>query len=150
MAGRSRGHYGEITDLARGDGEPMASDALAAVHETIQRLWDVGTVGDLTDAQLLQHFLTGPEERSETAFAVLVERHGPAVRRACLDLLHNPHDADDAAQAAFLILARKARSIRRPEALASWLHGVAVRLARRRAEERPGLDLADRVYLFTR
>ncbi len=61
---------------------------------------------------------------------MIVERHGPAVLRASRELLADLHDAQDAAQATFLVLARKARSIRKPESLGPWLHGVAVRMAR--------------------
>ena len=109
----------------------MAAEAATEVVTTIQRLWDVGAIGGLTDGQLLERFLAGPDEVAETAFAVLVERHGPTVRRVCRDLLGDPHEAQDAAQAAFLVLARRAPSIRKPESLGSWLHGVALRLARR-------------------
>jgi RNA polymerase sigma factor (sigma-70 family) len=109
----------------------MGPEASTDVRETIQRLWDVGALAGLTDGQLLARFLDGPDESSEAAFATLVERHGPSVRRVCAELLGDFHGAQDAAQAAFLVLARKARSIRKPESLGSWLHGVALRVARR-------------------
>jgi RNA polymerase sigma factor (sigma-70 family) len=109
----------------------MASEASTDVREAIQRLWDVGTLAGLTDRQLLDRFLVGPGEAAEAAFATLVERHGPSVRRVCAERLGDFHAAQDAAQASFLVLARKARSIRKPEALGSWLHGVALRVARR-------------------
>jgi RNA polymerase sigma factor (sigma-70 family) len=96
--------------------------------------------GDQTDRQLLEQFAT---QRDETAFATLVHRHGPLVWGVCRRLLHH-HDAEDAFQATFLVLARKAGTIRRPELLANWLYGVACRTAararadtsRRRAQER--------------
>jgi RNA polymerase sigma factor (sigma-70 family) len=84
-----------------------------------------------SDAQLLHEFLAGSSERAEAAFAALVERYGPIVHGVCNDVLGCAHDAQDAAQAVFLVLARKARSIRKPAALGPWLHGVAVRVARR-------------------
>jgi polysaccharide export outer membrane protein len=84
-----------------------------------------------TDAQLLRQFLAGRSSPAEAAFAGLVARYGSIVHRVCLDVLGCPHDAQDAAQAVFLVLARKARSIRKPDALGPWLHGVAVRVARR-------------------
>ena len=72
-----------------------------------------------------------PYESAESAFATLVERYGPIVHRVCLNVLGNSHETQDAAQAVFLVLARKARSIRKPESLGPWLHGVAFRVASR-------------------
>jgi len=86
-------------------------------------------VGDLTDGQLLERFAAGAGEASELAFAVLVERHGAMVRRACLAVLRNEHEAEDASQAAFLVLARKARTLRARGSLGPWLHRVAWRTA---------------------
>jgi RNA polymerase sigma factor (sigma-70 family) len=88
-----------------------------------------------TDKQLLRQFLAGPKEPAEAAFAALVERYSPIVHRVCFDALGCSHDAQDAAQAAFLVLAGKARAIRKPESLGPWLHGVAVRVARRASRE---------------
>src|SRR5262249_32261281 len=76
------------------------------------------------DHQLLQRFVS---PRDETAFAALLERHGPMVLWLCRRLLREAHQADDAFQATFLILARKAHSIR--GAVGAWLHGVAYRVA---------------------
>jgi RNA polymerase sigma factor (sigma-70 family) len=79
------------------------------------------------DAVLLSRWV---HERDESAFAALVARHGPMVLGVCHRVFGDAHEAEDAFQATFLILARKAASLRKPEALACWLHGVAARLAR--------------------
>ena len=68
---------------------------------------------------------------AEAAFRELVNRHGPMVLGVCRQILRHPHDADDAFQATFLVLVRKARSIRVDGSLAPWLCGVAYRTARR-------------------
>lgn len=92
---------------------------------------DGQALAELPDDQLLVQFLTRANDRAEPAFAELVRRYGPMVLGTCRQWLRDAHDADDAFQATFLILARKARSIRRPELLGPWLYGVAVRVARK-------------------
>jgi RNA polymerase sigma factor (sigma-70 family) len=81
---------------------------------------------ETSDRQLLELFLA---QREESAFVAVLKRHGPMVLQVCRRILGNPHDAEDVFQATFLLLARKAGAIRKPESLASWLHGVAHRLA---------------------
>jgi RNA polymerase sigma factor (sigma-70 family) len=83
--------------------------------------------GAMTDGHLLECFLTRKGE--EEAFEVLVRRYGPLVLSVCRRVLRNYHDAEDAFQATFLVLARKAASIARPERLANWLYGVAYHTA---------------------
>jgi RNA polymerase sigma factor (sigma-70 family) len=97
----------------------------------IHRLWDLGTFAGLTDAQLLARFADRSEDDADIAFEALVERHGPMVFRVCRGVLRDEHAAEDAFQATFLVLAKKARSLWVKDSLASWLHGVAHRVASR-------------------
>ena len=107
----------------------MTREATAALG-MVRALCDRGTTVRLTDEQLLQQFLARRDQAAELAFTALIARHGPIVQRVCLDVLGDSHDAQDAAQAVFLVLARKARSIRKPGSLGPWLQGVALRVAR--------------------
>jgi RNA polymerase sigma factor (sigma-70 family) len=101
----------------------------------IQTLFSVGAAGGLSDAELLDRFAARDGDAAEIAFAVLVERHGPMVLRVCRQTLRDVHAAEDAFQAAFLVLARRARTFRVRDSLAPWLHEVAWRTASRlRAE----------------
>jgi RNA polymerase sigma factor (sigma-70 family) len=95
-----------------------------------------------SDAALLDRFARA---RDEAAFAALVARHGPMVLHLCRRVLGDAHAAEDAFQATFLVLARKARSVARPAALAGWLYGVARRVAlkaRGAARQRPREEFA--------
>src|SRR5205085_6989931 len=107
-------------------------------------LFNVGTIRELTDGQLLERFASDRGEAAELAFAALVERHGPMVLRVCRGVLADPDDTQDAFQATFLILVRKARALWVRDSLGPWLHQVAFRTAscarsaavRRRRHER--------------
>jgi RND family efflux transporter MFP subunit len=97
----------------------------------LEHLFHAGTVGDLSDGELLDRFLRCRDEAGESAFAALVERHGPMVFRVCRQTLSDSHAAEDAAQATFLVLARQAGTIRKRPSVSSWLFGVARRAAAR-------------------
>jgi RNA polymerase sigma factor (sigma-70 family) len=99
-----------------------------------------------SDAELLERFVT---ERDESAFAALVARHGPMVFGVCRRLLRHVQDAEDAFQATFLILVRKAASIGQRELLGNWLYGVAIRVATRArllASRRQTREMVDREH----
>jgi RNA polymerase sigma factor (sigma-70 family) len=98
-------------------------------HDTLRHLREAGLVRDgveMTDGQLLEHFVTNHDE---AAFEVLVRRHGPMILGVCRRLLRHPQDVEDAFQATFLVLVRKAASIGQRELLGNWLYGVAYRTA---------------------
>jgi RNA polymerase sigma factor (sigma-70 family) len=115
-----------------------------AIALPLHTLYQVGTLSGLSDAALLERFLARQDAASDLAFEVLVRRHGPMVLRVCRSVLSDPFEAQDAFQATFLVLLRRAGSIRRRESLGGWLYGVAGRVAaaarvdeaRRRAHER--------------
>src|SRR5262249_17629403 len=110
----------------------MASgSAGAGLLNQLNTLFRFGVVGDLSDGQLVQRFLTARDGADQAAFTAIVERHGPMVLGVCREVLGNSHDAQDAFQATFLVLTRKAGSLRKADSLASWLHGVALRVAMR-------------------
>jgi RNA polymerase sigma factor (sigma-70 family) len=104
---------------------------------------------ELSDESLLEQFLSGEGMDSQEAFQALVVRHGPMVLGICRHVLNQDHDAEDAFQATFLVLARKGGSIRNRRVLAGWLHEVAYRIAikarasavRRRTLEREGMAM---------
>jgi RNA polymerase sigma factor (sigma-70 family) len=92
-------------------------------------LFNFGSIGGLTDGELLSLFASRRDEAGELAFAVLVERHGPMVLRVCRSILRDEHDAQDAVQATFLVLVRRCGAVRKRDSIGSWLHGVALRVA---------------------
>jgi RNA polymerase sigma factor (sigma-70 family) len=104
----------------------MSSAQVGAVLRHIRRLAAAREDPEPPDHQLLGRFA---RDRDEAAFAALLRRHGPMVLRVCRGVLHDLHDAEDAFQAAFVLLARKAGSIHRREAVSGWLYRVAYRVA---------------------
>ena len=75
--------------------------------------------------------MSGDAESAEIAFEILVERYGPMVLQICRSMLRDLHAADDAFQATFFVLARKAHTLQSRSLLANWLYGVALRAARK-------------------
>ncbi len=125
----------------------MAIDTLGATLRSIKRMFTHGVDADLSDAELLERFLT---QRDAEAFESLVGRHGPMVLSVCRGMLRDAHDAEDAFQATFLILVKKGRTIRGRDSLGGWLCQVAHRVAiqanaaaaRRRMHERRAGQMA--------
>ncbi len=110
----------------------MAKTETSPVLQLLRGALVDARVSGCTDAELIRLHLAGPDG---AAFAALLRRHGPMVLDTCRSLLPNEADAEDAFQATFLVLAKKALSIRKTASLASWLHGVAYRTARRAQTE---------------
>jgi RNA polymerase sigma factor (sigma-70 family) len=105
----------------------MSYGQLPAIVEHLRK-WAVPEVNSCSDAELLERFTT---KRESDAFAALMQRHGRMVWGVCRHVLRQEQDAEEAFQATFLVLARKAGSIRKNAAVASWLHGTAYHIARR-------------------
>jgi RNA polymerase sigma factor (sigma-70 family) len=102
-----------------------------SAHPVLQNVRQLGAsslAATLSDRHLLERFVS---RNDETAFAALVCRHGPLVLSVCRRVLHDAHAAEDAFQATFFVLARKAGSLRRPDVLGPYLYGVAYRTARK-------------------
>src|SRR5947207_2697296 len=126
----------------------MAASRTANVIQRLRSAVPLGDGAGLTDGQLLHDYLS---RREEAALAALVRRHGPMVWGVCRRVLRNYHDAEDAFQATFLVLVRKAASIAAPELLANWLHGVAhqtalkarATVAKRAVRERQVTDMPE-------
>ena len=106
----------------------MAREQPPALLDPLRRLITRQTGSSLTDAELLDNFVS---RRDEASFEVLVWRHGAMVLAVCNRVLRDAYEAEDAFQATFLVLARKAGSIGRGEVVAAWLYQVAYRIALR-------------------
>src|SRR5437879_6516520 len=109
---------------------PWVPAMLAAPLEKIvgglRRSAEAGFLADRDDAELLRRFLT---DRDAAAFETLVRRHGQLVLAACRKVLADPADVEDAFQATFLVLVRKAHTIRWRDNIGGWLYGVVHRVA---------------------
>jgi len=125
----------------------MAAAPFGTVFRHLLQRFGMGATGDPSDAGLLARFAAA---RDESAFAELVQRYGPMVLGVCQRILRDPHAAEDAFQATFLVLARKAAALDRQRPLGSWLYTVARNLAlehrtaaaRRRAREKEAAAMA--------
>src|SRR6266702_1506885 len=100
----------------------MATGQLSGVIQHLRRAMLLRDGAGLTDGQLLEDYI---RRRDETALEALVHRHGPMVWGVCRRVLGNHHDAEDAFQVTFLVLVRKAASIRSRGKAGNWLYGVA-------------------------
>ncbi|SIO56007.1 RNA polymerase sigma factor, sigma-70 family [Singulisphaera sp. GP187] len=128
----------------------MATGRTASVLRHLRVLFAAGTTAGLTDSELLERFTAKRAESaeaglaSEAAFSALMDRHGAMVWGVCRRVLGDTHEAEDAFQATFLVLVRKAGSVRVDDSVGRWLYGVAHRVAlrarseARRRESRPG------------
>jgi RNA polymerase sigma factor (sigma-70 family) len=106
----------------------MATAQLDHLLQHLRKLVRRPAAADVSDGQLLERFAGG---REEAAFEALLQRHAALVWGVCRRLLHDVHDAEDAFQATFLVLAHRAGSIRKLPSVGSWLYGVAYRVALR-------------------
>ena len=108
----------------------MSNVTTQSVVRQIESLYAGSSTIGTSDRELLERFLIQNGSSREDAFSALVARHGPMVLGVCRRLLANPHDAEDAFQAVFLVLTSRARWLRDPDLLGNWLYGIALRTAR--------------------
>jgi RNA polymerase sigma factor (sigma-70 family) len=127
---RLSNHYSCLRE-GRGGGEmtPMRFERKSVALRELRTLFSEGTIRDLTDGQLLERIATESGEAAEQAFSALFERHGAMVLRVCRGVLVDTHEIEDAFQATFLVLVKKARSLWVRDSLGPWLHQVAFRTA---------------------
>jgi RNA polymerase sigma factor (sigma-70 family) len=126
----------------------MATSQARGLFRDLDVIVNSGSLTGLGDAELLVRFADGRGDEAEAAFEAIVARHGPMVLEVCQGILRHPCDADDAFQATFLVLVRKAASVRVADSLGPWLYGVARRVAtksrsltlRRRSRETTGVE----------
>src|SRR5947208_14454781 len=126
----------------------MTNRQMSKVLQHLRSAALLGEGAELTDGQLLECFVS---RREPAALEALVRRHGPMVWGVCRRILRNHHDAEDAFQAAFLVLVRKAASVKPREMVGNWLYGVAhqtalkarATVAKLRTRERQVVDMPD-------
>lgn len=126
----------------------MATGQFSKVIQHLRQAAGVQEMAEMTDGQLLECFLS---QRDDATFETIVRRHGPMVMGVCRRVLRNYHDAEDAFQATFLVLARKAASIVPRGMVANWLYGVAFQTAvkaramtnKRQAREPQGVEMPE-------
>ncbi len=109
----------------------MTRAVTGSISRQIESLFDGGSIAGLSDNQLIERFNSGDDAAREAAFAALVARHAAMVLRVCILIVGDRQHAEDAFQAVFLVLARKAVSIGDPDLLGTWLYGVSIRTARK-------------------
>src|SRR5882724_9159976 len=146
------GHFPPAAELLCGEWDratraDMTTAHLSLLLRRLTRGMVAETLVDQSDRRLVEEFLA---RRDEAVLTALVRRHGPMVYRVCWRVLQQEQDAEDAFQATFLVLAQKLHTVRKQDSLASWLHGVAQRVAlkakaqaslRRRHEEQASVSL---------
>lgn len=128
----------------------MPSGRVELIVANPSRTASAEAIGELPDEQLIERFLNAERDEAEAAFRVMVIRHGPMVLGVCRHVLNQHQDAEDAFQATFITLARKAGSIKERRVLARWLYEVAYRIAlrakmsaaRKRTLERQGAEMS--------
>src|SRR5262249_1044642 len=117
----------EMEAVANGSGAvSMATVQLVKVVERLRNVVGQPDVSGMMDGDLVKRYA---RQRHDAAFEALVRRHGPMVMGVCRRVLHDTHAAEDAFQATFLLLARKACTLRSPSTVGNWLYGVAYRTA---------------------
>src|SRR5262245_1423396 len=109
----------------------MASASVGDLGRHLGRLFGAGSAVGLTDGELLERFVHRGHAAASAALEALLARHGSMVLTVCRQVLGDAHAAEDAFQAAFQVLVRRAASlrVREPGSLGPWLHGVAYRIA---------------------
>jgi RNA polymerase sigma factor (sigma-70 family) len=107
----------------------MASVERSSACHHLEAVYRAGSHCGISDRELLDRFVDRDADYAEPAFATLVARHGPMVMGVCRRILNHPEDAADAFQATFLVLVRKASTLRVEGSLGRWLHGVSRRIA---------------------